>query len=321
MRARVRTGLVACLLAGPVGCALGQRLVADDGDLADYRAYRVAGHEGVRLARAQHYLDAHPRGTWTQEVRQASQEEEPQYFEAASSSRDRTSEYLADLPHGPHAEAAIALLTAFDAHVEDLATTRLLRDARASEAKLERSSAQRRTVGETILADVASLLDEGVYGVAIGEWPASLRRQLRGLAPETWGRPRRARSEDLFYSVPSRLVRESRLATVDITVDLDHGKAARGMVRGPDLFVHWQEADDVRPRDPTDPKDRASAAVHATELLGGALEARLPAAHCTVTPSSPAELLARRCDGWSVTVTMGESAGDVDVIVVSGPPK
>jgi hypothetical protein len=321
MRALVRAGLGVALLAGSASCAIGQRLVAEDGDLADYRAYRIAAHEGVRLARAQRYLDAHPRGTWVTEVREALQEEEPQYFEASTSSREKTSEYLADLPRGPHAEAAIALLTAFDTHVEDVETARLMREARTSEAKLERSSAQRRAVGETILADVAALLDDGVYGVAIGEWPASLRRQLRGTAQETWGRPRRARSEDLFYSVPSRLVRESRLATVEITVELDRGKAVRGMVRGPDLFVHWEEADDVRPRDPTDPKDRASAAAHATELLGGALEARSPAARCTATPSSPVELLARRCEGWSVTVTMGQGPGDVDAIVVAGPPK
>src|SRR5260370_10324735 len=99
--------LVAAALTLPAGCAVGRQMLADSGDLADYRTFRVAEHEGVRLARATRYLEAHPRGVWADEVRATLDREEPLYFEAATASRAKTSEYLTDLPHGPHAPAAI----------------------------------------------------------------------------------------------------------------------------------------------------------------------------------------------------------------------
>jgi hypothetical protein len=83
--------------------------------------------------------------------------------------------------------------------------------------------------------------------------------------------------------------------------------------------VSWDEADQVKARDPTDDKDRGLAARHAAELLGGALEARMPADRCTVSSSAVQEILVRRCDGWSAVVAMGRGPGELDSITVSGP--
>ncbi len=307
---------------GPLACAVVKPIVADSGDLADYRAFRVAAHEGVRLSRAQHYLDAHPSGAWASEVRAAFDAEEPRYFEAATASRAKTSEYLTDLPHGPHAAAAIALLTAFDTKVEDIATARLLRDARRTEAKLERASVQRRGIGETILGDVAALLDPSLYGARPDELPPTVRSALGGTAPPTWGgRPLTRRTTDFFFSVPSRLARESRIVTIELALELEAGRVTSGVVRGVDLFVHWEEADTMKARDPTSPGDRAAAAEHAADLLSGALEARLPVARCEAPASPPDELLVRKCDGWTATIKMGSAVGEVDAIVLSGPLK
>jgi len=99
-------------LACVVGCATFRPMTASPGDLEDYRAFRVAAYDGTRLARAKTYLDKHPQGAFVDEVRQAWDVEEPRWFARAQESRDGVRRYLADLPNGPHAEAAIALLIA-----------------------------------------------------------------------------------------------------------------------------------------------------------------------------------------------------------------
>jgi hypothetical protein len=311
----------ATLLWPLVGCAVGRSLWTSSDDLQDYRAFRTSGHESVRLARALRYLARHPKGAWADEVRRAFGEEEPRYFERASESRAGTSEYVTDLPHGPHADAAIALLTAFDTHIEDIATAKLLASARRTEARLELASRGRHALGEAILGDVAALLEPGLYGAPGDELPYPVRRALGGLAPPTWGSPEPIRNDDYFYVIPTRLVRESRVASLELRVVVAHGVAVLGRVSGPDLFVHWDEADEVLSRDPTDPRDRARAAAHAADQLDGALEARLPAERCRVASSAPRDVLVRRCDGWEVVVTIGKKAGDEDAIVVKGPVK
>src|ERR1700722_6068163 len=127
MRIDARLGVLAFSVLS--GCAVPKALFTSNSDLADYRAFRIAAHEGVRLARAQRYVERHPRGMWVDEGRRAFDQEEPAYLDRASETRAKTSEYLADLPRGPHAEAAIALLTAFDTHLEDADTDRLLHEA------------------------------------------------------------------------------------------------------------------------------------------------------------------------------------------------
>jgi hypothetical protein len=326
-RRRLRAGLATfgrlAMLGGLAGCAVPRALVAGSDDLADYRAFRVAAHEGVRLARAERYLEAHPFGAWAAEVRSAFEEEEPLYFERATTTRAKTSEYLADLPRGPHADAALALLAAFDRKVEDVATERLVRDARRTEAMLQRSSEQRRALNDAILGSLGALLDPALYGASPEELPAPIRRALAGDAPATWGpRPLR-RTDDYFYSIPTQTERRSAVATIDLALLVEHGRVVRGRISGPDLFVHWAEVEAVRVMDPTSTPDREAAAAHAKDILLGALEARFPASRCAVAipdVSSPGALVVRRCEGWSAVVAMGDAAGADDAITIVGPP-
>src|SRR5579862_9704831 len=84
------------------GCAVPTQMFAAADDYADYRQFRVAAEPGKRLARAQAYLERHPRGHWADEVRVAFDSEEEAWFEAAKESRARARDYVVDLPHGPH---------------------------------------------------------------------------------------------------------------------------------------------------------------------------------------------------------------------------
>jgi hypothetical protein len=325
-RKRARAALTAgCVLLaalnalGASGCATFKPMIAGSGDLDDYRAFRVAGAQGTRLARAQRYLARHPRGSFAAEVRAAYEEEEPRFFEAAQSTQEGVRRYLADLPDGPHAAAAIALLTALGSNMQDAELRDIARRVRYEDAKLESAAVQRRAVGEAILGAIGVLLDEAVYGVPRTEGPPALRTLMTGRTTSTWGSIPRHREEDLYFLLPTRPERESRLVTLEVTLIEQDGVVTGGRIEGADLLVLWAEADQIVNLDPSAAEDRTEAQVHAMDRLGGAFERRFPEGSC---PDARAgrELYHRACNGWDVLVVPGSQAGDKDAIVIRGRP-
>jgi hypothetical protein len=304
------------LIVASTGCASFKTVVAPPNDLEDYRAYRVAAYRGTRLARAQKYLERHPDGSFAEEVRTAFDEEEPRYFSEAQESRDGIRRYLADLPRGPHADAAVAMLIALESNMQDAELADLARKVRFEDSKLESAAVQRRAVGESILGAVGVLLDD-VYGVSRDDAPASLKRLMFGPTPTTWGHPPARREEDLFFLIPTRPERESRLVTLVIALEEKEGVIVGGRISGADMFVRWAEADQIVKLDPEAADDRAEAHVHAQARLEGALERRFPKATCPDRAQGK-ELFHRACDGWEAVVLPGERAGDDDAIVIRG---
>lgn len=298
-------------------CATFRPMVAGPRDLEDYRAFRVAAAEGTRLARAQTYLKRHPTGAFADEVRHAFDEEEPRFFEACQANRSGAQRYLTDLPDGPHASAALALLNALESNMEEAALLDVIQKARGDEARFESAAALRRRVGEAILSGVGVLLDDGVYGISRADAPPALRSVLTGSAASTWGALPGRRDEDLFFTLPTRPAPESRLLTLEFSIVEDDDRIVSGKVSGDDMFVRWLEADKIVRVDPTSIEDRTEAQVHAMDRLGGALERRFPAATCTELRGEK-ELYHRKCEGWEVVVVPGSRAGDKDSIVVRG---
>jgi hypothetical protein len=296
-------------------------MIAEDQDLTDYRSYRVAAHPGARLFYADEYLRDHPKGAWADEVRVAFDHDEEVYFERAKTSRDAAREYLAFLPHGPHAAQAVAVIAAFDTNLEEIELAEVARNVRHNEATLESAAVARRRVLETVLAAVGALSDDNVYTATNGELPDPIKKVLSSAAPATWGALPNARSFDLYFTLPTRPERESRVASMTVRLERgEDGRVARGVVEGEDLFVRWQEADRIVALDPTQISDRTEAGMHALDVLGGALESRFPRDHCLIRESAGA-LYARACDGLSVIMTMGESAGALDRVVFTADKK
>ena len=88
-------------------------------------------------------------------------EEEPRYFEEAQATHEGVRRYLADLPDGPHAQAAVALLMAFGSSMEDAELRDLARRVRYGNAGTDRRGQR--------LADQERLACTGVErGVADG---------------------------------------------------------------------------------------------------------------------------------------------------------
>jgi hypothetical protein len=316
--ARAGRALALAALLLVCGCAGLRPMLAPPADLEDYRAFRVAAAEGTRLARAKRYLDRHPEGAFVEEVRRAFEGEEPAYFEQAQGSREGLRRYLADLPEGPHAEAAVALLVAFGSSMQDAELRDLARRVRFEDAKLEAAAVQRRAVGEAILAAVGVLLDEDVYGAPRSEAPPKLRALLLGRHAPTWGGVPARHEDDYFFLLPTRPERESRLLTLEISVIEAGGIVVGAKVEGSDMLVRWAEAAQIVRLDSSAPEDRTEAQVFAMNRLEGALERRFPTGSCPDLRKDR-ELYHRACAGWEGIVLPGAKAGDNDVIILRSP--
>ena len=315
----IRRALAGVALAALVaGCAGLRPMLAPPDDLEDYRAFRVAAAEGTRLARAKRYIDRHPTGTWLREVRAAFDEEEPRYFDRAQASREGIRRYLADLPEGPHADAALALLVAFGSSMQDAELRDIARRVRYEDTKLEAAAVQRRAVGEAILSTVGVLLDDDIYGAPRAEAPPKLRALLLGKNAPTWGAVPERHEDDYFFLLPTRPERESRLLTLEISVLETDGVVTGGVVEGSDMLVRWTEADQIVRLDSSVADDRTEAQVHAMSRLEGAFERRFPAASCPDLRKDR-ELYHRACNGWEAVVVPGQKAGDKDAIIIRAP--
>lgn len=310
--------LLALVVSVACGCAELRPMIAPPADLEDYRAFRVAAAEGTRLARAKRYIDRHPKGVFSDEVRRAFEEEEPLYFEQAQRSREGIRRYLADLPEGPHAEAAVALLVAFGSSMQDAELRDLARRVRFEDAKLESAAIQRRAVGEAILGALGVLLDEDVYGAPRAEAPPKLRRMLLGRNSPTWGGVPPEHEDDYFFLLPTRPERESRLLTLEISVLEADGIVVGATLQGSDMLVRWAEAEQIVRLDSSAPEDRTEAQVFAMNRLEGALERRFPTGSCPDLRKDR-ELYHRACGGWEGVVLPGAKAGDNDVIILRSP--
>lgn len=300
------------------GCASATRLVAPSDDYADYRRVRLAVTMGARLRAAEDYLRDRPTGAFAEEIRSLWATDEPHFFEMAKESREGTIEYLIALPRGPHAVAATSLLAAWDTRIEEGEGAALLRDARRTEALLAGAAIQRQAVSDAIFDALRALADVNVYGRSLDDAPRPLRRFLTGAEGPTWGRMPERTTRDLFFVVPSQLERESRLAVLTLSVRVVDGLVRGGRVSGPDLFVHWLEADSMVALDPTNPEHRVRADRHAGERLDGFFEALLPKQRCSVnTDAREGEaLLVRECDGWTLSVTLSRVGAEGDSITL-----
>lgn len=317
MKGRVLV-LASSALLTLASCAELRTVTAASDDLEDYRAYRVAAAEGTRLARAQRYLEKHPKGTFCGEVRAAFEDEEPRFYEKAQTSREGIRRYLADLPHGPHADAALHLLIAFDSSLEEAELRDLARRVRYEDAKLERAAQQRRAVGEAILGALGAVLEEDTYGAPRSEAPPKVRSLLTGQKAPTWGGVPRRHEEDYFFLLPTRPERESRLMTLEVTLLEDKDVVVGARVEGMDMIVRWAEAEQIVRLDSSAPEDRTEAQVFAMGRLEGALERRFPSGACPDLRKGE-ELYHRACGGWEAVVLAGTKAGDNDTILIRSP--
>jgi len=252
------------------GCAVVRPVAAPSGDLSDYRAFALAKTEGQRLALATAYLEHHPNGAWAADVRASFQREEPDYYQACTRTRSRAIDYLAWLPQGPHAEAALATVHAFDEHVPDTEAARMLRDARANEARLEQQAQERSAANQTLLAALSLAIDANVYGRPLGA-SEPLARWIS--AGRNWGVTPGRRAVGLPFTVPTSSGPEPRSLDFVLTATLDGVTVVAIEISGPHMFERWAETSLLRPLG-ADAATRAEALRFAQDAVTTLLKGR-----------------------------------------------
>jgi hypothetical protein len=138
--------------------------------------------------------------------------------------------------------------------------------------------------------------------------------------PNTWGGAIQAwRDDQLFFVVPTPQGAQARVIDLRLQLWLEAGRLTAAEIQGADLFVRWAEAMELRVLDPA--ADRARIAALVADVLGGAVEAALPASRCTAKPGDDREIFTRACDGWSIVARFADASDEGDSIEVRGPPR
>ncbi len=219
-------------------CALTRPLTASNDDLADHRAFVLARTEGDRLARATRYLEKHPNGAWSKDVRATFDAEEPGYYRASTKSRTAAIDYIAWLPRGPHADAAFALVRSEDEHEPEDEQSRMLKAARENEARLERAAEERAAAHDAALSTLHAVVAD-VYGKPLEAAPDLTQLLLGGM---NFGATPSHRTRILHFEIPSRAGPIARTLQIDIDVVRDaSGRVTSSTVTGPELFQRIAE--------------------------------------------------------------------------------
>ncbi len=258
----------AALALALCSCAAVRPLTASNADAADHRSFTLARAEGERLRLATHYLERHPDGAWAPDVRAAFDAEEPRYYAASQKSRAAAIDYLAWLPRGPHAEAALSLVLSFDEHEPETESARMVAAARANEARLERAAQDREEAENAALESLRAVIDASVYGKKL-EDDGDLTRFL--LAGRSIGTTPSRRTRFRRFTIPTRNGPIER--TLEITVDVHQSEAGvvtGATVTGPELFARMAEASLLREVAPAEAERYVRDALESMTRANGA---------------------------------------------------
>lgn len=308
------------LALAAAGCGLPTRAISSPTEYRDYRETRTAWTVEDRLAAAAKYLAAHPQGRFVAEVRATFGREEQSFYDQKSQTAPGLEWYLMVLPGGPHASEASLRLSDFEARAKVHRKDQLLSEAKTIEARLSAAAASRHAAVDTLTGWIGSIAIVRTWGEATWHLPGETLLSLRGWPDPARCTDRRcSRTRSVEFQVPvSGGGLEDRAATMDFVVVLQDGGVDRIEVRGPELFSRLFEASRGIPLDPDHERARAEAVGFALDLVGGAFESVAPVARCD-RPIRPPVVMSRRCDGWSIDVTIGDTPADDDIVSVRGP--
>ena len=260
----MKRALLGAVVLVVTGCAELRPMTATSTDLADYRKVRLAATVPEHLVASQEYLAHHPDGAWAVDVRASYEREEAEYFAHAQTSRARAVEYLSYLPRGPHADAALATLRAFDGHIADDETSRLVAAAKRTTAELDARSAERKQIQEDLLAAIAAIV-RAPLGVPLDRAP-DLARALRGKGSGTWG-DGLVRKEHYVYVLPIKNGSVDRDLEVTMEVRLREGVLVSAELRGVGLLSRLSELASTQP---SGAAERAAALAYVEDVVRGA---------------------------------------------------
>lgn len=309
------------------GCGVGRAMIAGPVDYGDYRRIRLAESFDERLAAAWYYLEHHPDGVYAERIRRYVRKAEPVFFEVRRRSDSGLEAYLQALPHGPHADEALAeLMRRRRAARRDRAA-----DARAAAAgeRLDAERARRELIADLPLRWTRMLLDGRLWSGPLAEAPAELLVAFRLELPKPdcrWddgaGLYRCTKLLDREFPVFDGGELSSHALTMWIELELDERWWVRSArLFGPELFLRLEEA---RSRRALPPQDHA-ARRQAREDLGRRAMELLAEPERACVPGDSTAALSARCGAVQVEISTGEDDYDeirltlVEQAAVSAP--
>lgn len=314
-------GLVCALSTSSLaGCgAAVTRLAANNDEYLAYRNVRTSERIDDRLAASHAYLTQHPDGHWEKEIRPWYERAELRYWLRIKETPSGLATYLRILPDGPHASEARATLASYRERQRDARKELLDLKAATTEERLSELARQR----EDTQAEFTSWLGRFLSIDSWAEPTSSLEHAFifawRIDPPKgTCVEDRCAKLVQRAYEIPGGGDDAERLLVMDVVLQLEQGMLREARLEGPSLFSRLFEASTKQPVRYDSPTVRVDAIAYAIDMVGGAVEARLPRSRCSLDPTAPV-VLHRECDGWAVKVVAAENPGDEDIVSISGP--
>jgi hypothetical protein len=311
-------GLCLLSLCAP-GCAVGERLVTSRGGYALYRETRVAEQELERLRAGHLYLQQYPDGRYHAEVARWFGAAEPRFVKRAHDHPSMLRAYLKALPDGPRATQVRERLAELEIH-----QGYLRRDAERERRKLARvtkdvseATQSRQAFVRTVSELVSRLSTLRAFGLPVARAEPAILREFKDQHGALQCAPERCdKTFVLDYFVPASSRYISRMVEIELTVELDRGRTRGAELGGTEFFSRLGEAVDRRAVAETSLAERVEAIARAVQVVGNALESRLPAAQCEREAVAPA-VLVRDCRGVRVEMRAGVETPPRDVIVVT----
>jgi len=295
-------------------------MTAPQSEYVAYRNVRTARRVEDRLRASSQYLQAWPEGRWRDEVRPWFERAEARYWSRREETYEGLAEYLALLPRGPHAARAELELRQHQARNRETRASNLIEEARSREARMAGKARARETARDAFGSWVGRLLAIESWGDRTSALGSEFLFEWRIDKPRArCVDDRCAKLVELPFELPGGEVGE-RVMMFEVVLHLREAVVAEARLEGPGMFSRLFEAARLEPVTHDDAAARERAVAYAVDFIGGAAEARLPAARCRVE-SSPPVALKRACDGWSLEVIAPANPAEDDVVKVSGPAR
>jgi len=214
-RATHTASVVALVALGAMGC----QTLASTQEYRLYRAYRYLAAGPERLAAGSAYIEAHPQGRFSAEVRREVETAEEDFWMEHRASVDGLSGYVQAFPRGSHVEEARQRLAVFEAaRREQVAATQATEQAERErrEEELRLTGARARIWGRTNFDRWVRLFG-GLQGWGQGFGPivganASFREAFENAPPQCRAAHcRKDFTQDFYISVPGRSALPRRL--------------------------------------------------------------------------------------------------------------
>lgn len=312
--------LVLALLVSTSGCGVWARMTSTPAEYDAYRSTRMAPTREARLRASVLYLAKHPNGRFTEEVRQRFAEEEQSFFDETSRSREGLDWYLATLPAGPHAVDASLRQNELKQRDGLDVDEALLDRGRRQERRLRLADLSREKALRTFDLWMAGAMRMRSWGEPTHQMPIALISALRlGDDPGHCDDERCIRDVILPFQIPVQGGGlEDRALVMELMLTLENGGVTEIYIRGPAMFSRLWEAERGHPRDPDQETARVVAVGWALSRIEKAFEPVAPAERCN-RDITPPVVLWRSCDGWTITVEVGDEATQDDTLRIRGP--